>query len=103
MPDACMPILSEERRGQTSTVAAAILRAAVLKVRRLMPRNLAQLLLVGVILLAGLVSLPQELSAGSVTALGLASALACGVAWLLWFERPKLSHQHIALLLPLIL
>jgi O-antigen ligase len=68
-----------------------------------MPRNLAQLLLVGVILLAGLVSLPQEISAGSVTGLGIASVLVSGLAWLLWSAHPKLSHRHIALLLPLIL
>src|SRR4051812_20196340 len=100
MPDVCMPILSEDRRGQTTSVAAAIVRAAALKVRRFMPRNSAQLLLVGLILLAGMVSLPQEISAGSVTGLGIASALGCGAAWLLWFARPKLSDKHIALLLP---
>jgi O-antigen ligase len=63
----------------------------------------SELLLFATILLAGTVSLPQELSFGSVSGLGAASVLTCCAAWLLWFTRPRLDAAHVKLLLPLLM
>jgi O-antigen ligase len=62
--------------------------------RRSVP-DAAHLLLFATILVAGLVSLPQETSFGPVTGLGAASALGSAAAWLLWLARPTLSRRHV--------
>ena len=62
-----------------------------------------RLLLFATVLFAGLVSLPQEVDVGPVTGLGAASAACCAAALVLWFMRPCLSREHVAVVLPLIL
>jgi hypothetical protein len=62
-----------------------------------------RILLFAAVLFAGLVSLPQEVDVGPVTGLGAASAVSCAAAWVLWFARPRLSREHVPVLLPLVL
>jgi O-antigen ligase len=68
------------------------------------PLEPAGLFLVAAMLLAGLVTIPQErLQLGPVTGGGALTLLICGGAWLLWFVRPYFPPRHIPPLLPLLL
>lgn len=73
-----------------------------MNVKTAMP-NAGQILLLGTVLLAGMVSLPQEFDVGPVTGLGAASAAICCASWLLWFARPRLNRIHLPVLLPLMM
>src|SRR5688572_11291600 len=78
-----------------------VLLADLSNSRRLPP--LSWLLLGGIILLGGAVTLPQKLQAGPVSGLGAATILGCGGAWLLWLCRPYLPREHLKFLLPLLM
>src|SRR5688572_9455711 len=95
-----MPILKRET---SSRVLCAVARASTCPVTRRPMPDASRLLLYATILFAGLVSLPQEISVGSVTGLGAGSALVCGMAWMLLAMRPRLSRRHVPAMLPLIL
>ena len=63
----------------------------------------SRFLLIGTILLAGLVSIPQMITFGSVSGLGAASAVVCGLALLFWLRRPMFAQLHLPVLLPLLM